>query len=198
MHNASGRPTTRVRTKARTSLYCPIPFSNSIYIDVPLLPEMMRATTAEQNVPDAVTTTEADLLNTLGFDGSEKQAGGAHNGGAILVEAPEGEVACMAFYFTTFVAWAAKPGIYLEDLYVLPKYRRRGYARLLVQGVAKKAEGLGCSRMEWLCYKRNHRALRFYSGVGARGMEALTFLRLDGDAMGRFANEPWLRVLSER
>lgn len=155
---------------------------------------MMQATAAEQNVPDAVTATEADLLNALGFgqvhpDGRGKQAGGAHNGKAIIVEAPEGEVAGMAFYFTTYVAWTAKSGICLDDLYVLPKYRCRGYAKLLVQGVAKEAEELGCSRMEWLCYRQNHRALRFYRSIGAKEMDTLTFLRLDGDAMACLANE---------
>ncbi|CAI7620946.1 unnamed protein product [Penicillium pancosmium] len=162
--------------------------------DVSLLLAMMQATAAEQNVPNAVTATEADLINALGLeqvhsDDLENQTVGAHNGKALLVEAPEGEVAGMAFYFTTYVAWAAKSGICLEDLYVLPKYRCRGYARLLVQGVAKKAEELGCLRMEWLCYKQNHRALRFYRSIGAKEMDALASLRLDGDEMADFANE---------
>ncbi|KAL3446100.1 hypothetical protein BJX65DRAFT_280018 [Aspergillus insuetus] len=96
--------------------------------DVPLLLAMMRATAAEQNVPDAVTANEADLLDTLefdqrNFDGCQKQTGDARNGKALLVESADGEVAGMAFYFITYVAWAAKPGICLEDLYVLPKYR---------------------------------------------------------------------------
>lgn len=160
---------------------------------MPVLLAMMKATAAEQNVPDAVTATEAGLLDALGFDqiqsdGSEERDS-AHNGKALLVESPEGDVAGMAFYFTTFVAWAAKSGICLEDLYVLPKYRCRGYARLLVQGVAKKAQDLGCAKMEWLCYKQNHRALSFYRGIGAKEMDNLTFLRLDGDAMTHFANE---------
>lgn len=72
---------------------------------------------------------------------------------------------------------------------MLPKYRSRGYARLLVQGVAKKADELDCLRMEWLCYKQNSRALRFYQSVGAKEMDALTSMRLDGDAMAQFANE---------
>ncbi|KAJ5345258.1 hypothetical protein N7452_003262 [Penicillium brevicompactum] len=161
--------------------------------DVPLLLKMMQATASEQNVAQAVTATEADLLIALGFDQLHANDAGnpiaTHNAKALLVEAPEGEVAGMAFYFTTFVAWAAKSGLCLEDLYVLPEYRCRGYARLLVQGVAKKAQELGCARVEWLCYKRNERALKFYRGVGAKEMDALTFLRLDGDAMSDFAKE---------
>lgn len=147
---------------------------------------MMREIAAEQNNPEAVIATESDLSNALGF-GPESQ--GVHTGQALVVESPDGEVAGMAFYFTTFVAWAAKPGVCLEDLYVPPQYRCRGYARLLVQGVAKKAEELGCARMEWLCYKQNDRALRFYWSIGAKEMDSLSFLRLDGDAMAGFANE---------
>lgn len=149
---------------------------------------MIQATAAEQNVRGAVTATEADLLSTLEFS-PENHPGRVHTGQALVVESPEGEVAGMAFYFTTFVAWTAKPGICLEDLYVLPEYRCRGYARLLVQGVAKKAVELGCCRMEWLCYKQNDRALRFYRSISAKEMDSLTFLRLDGDAMAGFANE---------
>ncbi|CAI7578401.1 unnamed protein product [Penicillium bialowiezense] len=159
--------------------------------DVPHLLQMMHATAAEQNVAHAITATETDLLKALGFDQMhpDTEPIAAHNANALIIEAPEGEIAGMAFYFTTFVAWAAKSGICLEDLYVVPKYRCRGYARLLVQGVAKKAEELGCARVEWLCYKQNDRALRFYRSVGAKEMDALTFLRLDGEAMVDFANE---------
>lgn len=95
----------------------------------------------------------------------------------------------MVFYYTTLDPWAAKPVLCLEGLHVLPEYRCRGYARFLVQRVAKRAQELGCARVEWLCHKRNERALRFYRGVGAKEVDYLTCLWLDGDAMSRFANE---------
>lgn len=71
---------------------------------------------------------------------------------------------------------------------MLPQYRRRGYARLLVQAVAKQAKSSGCVRMEWLCYKENHRALNFYAGLGAKEMDNLAFLRLDKKAMVDLTN----------
>lgn len=174
--------------KVSTSLHPSRHYQLAYTTDVPVLLAMMQATAAEQDVPDAVTATEVDLINSLGF-GAESHLGRLHTGQALLVESPEGEVAGMALYFTTFVAWTGKPGICLEDLYVLPEYRCRGYARLLVQGVAKKAVELGCCRMEWLCYKQNDRALRFYRSISAKEMDSLTFLRLDGDAMAGFVNE---------
>jgi GNAT superfamily N-acetyltransferase len=148
----------------------------------------MRATAAEQGVPDAVTATEARLGETLGLvektaeqlSSPSKQPGG---GKALVVVAPKGEIAGMAIYFVTYVAWAATSGMCLEDLFVLPQYRCRGYARLLVQAVAKEAGSSDCARTEWLCYKENRRALRFYRSLGAKELDNLTLLRLDRDAM---------------
>ncbi|KIW10376.1 hypothetical protein PV08_11338 [Exophiala spinifera] len=167
---------------------------SSIRIDVPTLLSFMRATAAEQGVPDAVTATEDDLLKTLDLpepkvDTSPAQMNPSRNGKALILVTPEGEIAGMAIYFATYVAWIAKSGICLEDLFVLPPFRRRGYARLLVQAVAKEAASLGCARMEWLCYRENHRALRFYRNIGAKELDTLTFLRLDQEAMLKFSNE---------
>lgn len=145
----------------------------------------MHATAAEQNVAHSVKATESDLLSTIGFDDAGDGTQGSRNavGKALLVVDPEGQTAGMAIYFFTYVAWVAKPGVCLEDMFVLPKYRRRGYARLLVQAVAKHAKSSGCVRMEWLCYKENHRALNFYASLGARELDTLAVLRLDKEAM---------------
>lgn len=153
----------------------------------------MRATATEQGVPDAVTATEADLLDTLDLpdsivDTPAGQGNLSRSARALVLVAPEGEIVGMAIYFVTYVAWAAKSGTCLEDLFVLPAYRRRGYARLLVQAVAKEASRFGCARMEWLSYKENHRALRFYRNIGAKELDNLTVLRLDRDAMVDFTD----------
>ncbi|KAH8810720.1 acyl-CoA N-acyltransferase [Xylogone sp. PMI_703] len=154
----------------------------------------MHATAAEQGAANAVKATEAGLLNTLEFDdpkadSSDAQSHGVRNGKVFVIVAPEGKIAGMAIYFITYVAWLAKSGLLLEDLYVLPEYRKRGYARLLVQAVVKKGESLGCARVEWLCYKQNDRALRFYRSLGAKEMDSMTFLRLEGDAMAELASD---------
>ena len=145
----------------------------------------MHATAAEQHVAHAVKATGTDLLNTLNFGDAcdSTQRSHAALGKALLVVAPGNRIAGMAIYFFTYVAWVAKPGVCLEDLYVLPGYTRHGYARLLVQAVAKRAKVPNADRMEWLCFRGNHRALKFYASLGAKEMEDLTFLRLDKEAL---------------
>ncbi|KAJ9615547.1 Peroxygenase 1 [Cladophialophora chaetospira] len=162
--------------------------------DVPIILAFMRATAVEQGVPEAVTATEADLLNTLDLSDKATDISAIHqnlsrNGKALVLAAPEGEIAGMAIYFVTYVAWSAKSGLCLEDLYVLPAYRCRGYARLLVEAIVKDARRLGCVRTEWLCYKENHQALRFYRNIGAKELDNLTLLRLDRDAMVELTDE---------
>jgi GNAT superfamily N-acetyltransferase len=150
----------------------------------------MHGTAAEQNVAQAVKATESDLLNTLAFVDAHDGMQGCRNavGNAILAVAPDGKIAGMAIYFFTYVAWIAKPGVCLEDLFVHPQYRRHGYARLLVQEVVKRAKSSGCVRMEWLCYKENHRALNFYASLGAKNLDNLALLRLDKEAMVNLTN----------
>lgn len=158
----------------------------------------MRATAAEQNVPEAVTATEADLLNMLDFaetitethrDDLSQPDRFARPGKVLLILTSVGDIAGMAMYFFTYNAWTAKRGLCLEDLYILPQYRSKRYARILVRAVAQKGLQHNCSRMEWLCYKDNAPALRFYGSIGAKEMTSLTFLRLDGKAMIDFTDE---------
>lgn len=166
--------------------------------DVPIILNLLEAAAIEQNVPDGVTATEADLIATIEFEepasldsaaSSTQQRRIATPGKALVVVSPDDKIAGVAVYFISYAAWKGKPGMYLEDLYVLPEYRRQGCARLLLQALAREGERLDCARMEWLCYKDNHRALNFYHGLGAREMDVVTPLRLDRQAMIELANE---------
>ncbi|KAM0425325.1 hypothetical protein ACHAPT_009381 [Fusarium lateritium] len=154
--------------------------------DVPTILGMMRATAAEQGA--AVKATEQDLLDSINFEDSSETRPGRF-AKVILAVAPEGDIAGMATYFLTFAAWLGRSGVCLEDLYVLPEYRRRGYARDLIQAIAKEANELGCSRMEWQCYKDNHRALQFYQSLGANVLDPIAYLRLDKEGMEKLAGE---------
>jgi GNAT superfamily N-acetyltransferase len=100
-----------------------------------------------ENADDAVEATEESLLNTLclASSGSGDLSSGAFPTQAtgyaktlILTAQPENEVAGMALYFHNYSTWTSKPGIYLEDLYVRTKFRRRGYASLLLKELAKE------------------------------------------------------------
>ena len=148
----------------------------------------MHATAQDQDVPHAIKATETDLLESIDFEGSNSPRSHQRHAKVLLVEAPEGDLAGMATYFFTFAAWLARPGMCLEDLYVQPQYRRRGYARLLLEGLAKEGEQAGCERIEWMCFKENHRALKFYRSLGAKELDTITMLRLDREAISKLAN----------
>lgn len=148
----------------------------------------MRGAAVDQNVAGAVKATEAEILDALDFDDGT-QGSQIGRGRALLVVSPEGKIAGMAIYFFSCVAWLAKPGVYLEDLFVLPEFRRLGYARLLVQAVARHAKSSGAVRIEWLCYKDNQRAMNFYTGrLGAKEMDNMTILRLEKEALENLAD----------
>jgi len=93
----------------------------------------------------------------------------------------------MALYFHNYSTWRAKPGIYLEDLFVREKYRRRGYATLLLRELAKDVVRIEGGRLEWSCLKWNKDALDFYERLGATQMSEWVGLRVDGEALERLA-----------
>ncbi|RSL89893.1 hypothetical protein CEP51_000975 [Fusarium floridanum] len=156
--------------------------------DVTIILDMMRASAAEQGAASSVKATEQDLLDNIDFGDTETSTSRNRFTKIILAVAPEG-IAGMATYFITFAAWLGRSGVCLEDLYVAPEYRRRGYARDLIQAIAKEANELGCSRMEWQCYKDNQRALQFYQSLGAKVMDPIAYLRLDKEGMEKLAEE---------
>lgn len=92
------------------------------------------------------------------------------------------EICGMALYFTNYSTWTSQPGIYLEDLFVRPAYRRRGYASLLFQSLAKECHRIsgGRGRLEWSCLRWNESALGFYRKLGATTMDEWVGLRVEG------------------
>lgn len=106
----------------------------------------------------------------------------------ILITAkPEDEVAGMALYFHNYSTWRAKPGIYLEDLFVKPKYRKRGYGTLLLKELAKEVTRIDGGRLEWSCLKWNEPSLKFYESLGAKQMDGWVGLRVDGEELEKLA-----------
>lgn len=106
--------------------------------------------------------------------------------GAIIAEL-DGKPAGFAVYYRTFSTFAAKPGIFLEDLYVRPDFRKRGLGRALLSAVAEIAHARSSGRLEWTALKWNKKALALYDSVGAKQMEEWTLLRMAPDAIGRLA-----------
>lgn len=93
-----------------------------------------------------------------------------------------------ALFFRSFSTFRAQPGIYLEDLYVRPAYRGRGYGKALLSAVARKAVESGCGRFEWSVLDWNQRAIDFYKSLGAAPLNDWTMFRLTDEALTRLGS----------
>ena len=98
-----------------------------------------------------------------------------------------GTVVGFALFFHNFSTFVGRKGMYLEDLFVLPEKRGRGYGKALLKYVAKLAVERNCGRMEWICLDWNESALSVYRSMGAEPLSEWTVQRLDEQALKRFA-----------
>lgn len=99
----------------------------------------------------------------------------------------EGELAGFALYFHTYSTFLCRPGLWLEDLFVRPAFRRRGVGRALLVELARRAVEEGCGRVEWAVLDWNAPSIAFYRQLGARPMDEWTTFRLTGEALTRLA-----------
>src|SRR5205814_816415 len=90
-----------------------------------------------------------------------------------------------AVFFYNFSTWLGRPGLYLEDLFVKPEKRGKGYGRALLIELAKIARDRGCGRMEWAVRDWNEPAIKFYRALGAKPMHESTVFRLTRDEIAR-------------
>ena len=104
-----------------------------------------------------------------------------------LVAERGGRTVGFALYFTTYSTFLARPGLYLEDIFVVPERRGRGIGRSLMLHLARVANERGCGRMEWAVLDWNESAIRFYEALGSRRLGDWTTCRLAGDALARYA-----------
>jgi GNAT superfamily N-acetyltransferase len=108
---------------------------------------------------------------------------GADPSAEAVVAELDGTTVGFAMFFRTFSTWLCRPGLWLEDLYVLPQHRRGGVGRALLAHVAGVAVERGCGRLEWAALNWNEPALRFYDSIGATRLDEWQTLRLDGAAL---------------
>jgi GNAT superfamily N-acetyltransferase len=109
--------------------------------------------------------------------------------GALLADC-DGKLAGYAIYFFTFSSFIGRPGIWLEDLYVRPKFRHRGLGRRLIESVAMIGAKRNCGRFDWTVLNWNQKALDFYLGLGARAMNEWTLIRLNERGLQQLAASP--------
>ncbi|MFT4266076.1 MAG: GNAT family N-acetyltransferase [Xenophilus sp.] len=106
---------------------------------------------------------------------------------AMVATTAQGEAVGYALFFPTFSTFLARPGLWLEDLYVRPAWRSRGIGRALLSRVGALASERGCGRLEWSVLDWNRRAIALYEGMGATVMPDWRICRVTGDALERLA-----------
>jgi GNAT superfamily N-acetyltransferase len=146
--------------------------------DVPLLLSLIRALAEYERMSDAVVATEASLRDSLFGTTPCAEAAIAH---------VDREAVGFALWFQNYSTFLAKPGLYLEDLFVLPDWRGRGVGAALLRHLARIALERDYGRMEWSVLNWNEPAIGFYRRIGARPMDEWTVYRLAGDDLRRLA-----------
>ena len=149
--------------------------------DVPLILDLVRALATYEREPDAVKTTEADLLR----DGFGQQPLFE----CFIAESlpPQTEPAGFALFFYNYSTWTGRPGIHLEDLFVLPRFRGQGIGKALLARVAARAAERGCVRLQWDVLEWNQTAIDFYQALGARFLDEWRIMRVSDETVHALA-----------
>jgi GNAT superfamily N-acetyltransferase len=148
--------------------------------DVPIILELIGDLATYERAPNEVTSTEEQLAEVL-F--------GQRPAAEVLL-AFEGKLPVgFAVFFHNFSTWLGRPGLYLEDLFVKPEKRGKGYGRALLVELAKIARDRGCGRMEWAVLDWNEPAIKFYRSLDAKPMDEWTVFRLTRDGIEKLARK---------
>lgn len=148
--------------------------------DVPVIAHLIRELAKFEKLEDQVVLTDELLLT--GLFGKRPYAE------ALIAEQNEQPIG-FALFFHTFSSFLARPGLYLEDLFVLADHRGRGVGRALLAHLAQIAVERGCGRLEWAVLNWNQEAIRFYERLGARPNSEWTIYRLAGEALSALGRE---------
>jgi GNAT superfamily N-acetyltransferase len=146
--------------------------------DVGQILAFIRALADFERAPEAVVATEEGLLRD-GF--------GANPFYTCLIADHDGQPAGFALFFYNYSTWMGRPGIYLEDLFVLPEFRGLGIGKALLKRVAGIAVEKECGRLNWAVLDWNTPAIDFYRAMGAEFMDEWRLVRLEGEAIRRLA-----------
>ena len=146
--------------------------------DTPRILRFIRALGEYERLQSEVVATEAALLATL--FGERRYA-------EVVLADYDGAPAGFALYFHNYSTFLGRPGLYLEDLFVDPGYRKHGIGRALLQHLARTAAERGCGRLEWSALKWNRLAIDFYLQLGAVPMDEWCIYRLSGAALQQLA-----------
>ncbi|SPO01461.1 related to acetyltransferase [Cephalotrichum gorgonifer] len=173
-------------------------YEGKLYVKVIL--DLIQELADYEKESNAVEATEETLLNTIAWAlpteaGAEasplpvtEPTSPARPARCILAYGPEGTPVGMALYFYSYSTWRAKPGIFLEDLYVRQSERKKGYGNLLLKALAKEVVAMGGGRLEWNVLKWNEPSIGFYQSIGAQRMDDWVGMRLDREGLEKLAS----------
>ena len=144
--------------------------------DVPLILEFIRGLAEYEKLSHEVTTTEGGLRESLFGEKAVAE---------VRLGYTEHEPVCIAVYFHNFSTFLGRNGLYLEDLFVKPEFRGKGYGKAMLSHLAALARERGCGRFEWSVLDWNEPAIGFYKKLGATVMPEWRICRVTGDALER-------------
>ena len=147
--------------------------------DCALILHFIRELAAYEKMSDEVVATE-ELLSEWLFEKKKAEVN--------FVCTDKREIG-FALFFHNFSTFLGRAGIYLEDLYILPEYRGKGYGKATLKKLAQIAVSRGCGRLEWWCLDWNTPSIEFYRSLGAEPMDEWTVYRISGDTLTEMAKE---------
>jgi GNAT superfamily N-acetyltransferase len=148
--------------------------------DLPAIMELLALLAEFDGCRDAFVATE-DQLRQAFFSSTPRAQ--------VLIAVVDGQAIGLATYYSTFSTWQAKPGIWLDDLYVREGYRNRGAGKALLAELARTARRLGCVRIDWVVAASNGRGIAFYERQGATVYHRSRCVRLGAAGIERLAGE---------
>jgi len=146
--------------------------------DVGLILDLIRQLADYEKMVDEVVADEDQLRQSLFGDRRVAE---------VVIASYDGEPAGFALFFHNFSTVLGRPGVYLEDLFVIPEFRGHGIGKILLSFLARLAVERGCGRLEWWVLDWNEPAIRFYERLGAKPMDEWTVFRVTGDALEELA-----------
>ena len=154
-------------------------FRNAERQDVPLILQFIKDLAEYEHMLDEVVADEATLEEWL-FDKQKAE---------VIFVLEDGVEVGFALFFHNFSTFLGRAGIYLEDLFVKPEHRGKGYGKALLKKLASIAVERGCGRLEWWCLDWNTPSINFYLSLGAEQMSDWTTYRIAGETLKRLAEE---------
>ena len=147
--------------------------------DIPTIFNFIKELAKYENMLDEVVATE-EILNEWIFEKNKAE---------VLIAVEDGKEVGFALFCYNFSTFLGRAGIHLEDLFVMPEYRGKGYGKALLSELAKITVERGCGRLEWCCLDWNQPSIDFYLSLGATPLSDWTIYRVTGDTLNKLARD---------